>query len=282
MQNSVAIMESIDLSVLSPGKLEELSWDDGLKVGDLVAYFNGKVLTIEHKEDGWTEEKAVPRCPETKVLEAVTAAVTAGNLWLISGPASVWAEDPPAGVVTKAAILRQPPAPIDVSSLTPEALSDAWTGETTTALGLAQALAAQRGVAALPWKLVETAVIGAIGHGFLRALPGPVTWPCQQHEAGAMALGLPAVGGGTGPKVPGVGEPPQYFSPIATPNVWSAVMDSSQLANLTEAMSDILAAADGYELRFRLSVEVADGSEPKPVVRKRPVDALPKVTIDAG
>jgi len=163
-------------------------------------------------------------------------------------------------------------------------LPDAWTAERTTALGLAQALAAQRDVAALPWKLVETGISGAINHGFLRPLPGPVMWPCQQGEAGSMALGLPGNGAepGGGPKGPGLGQPPHQPSPTATPSVWSAVLDSAQLADLTEAMGDILGTADGHELRFRVSVEFADGSEPKPEVRKQLVEALRKAAPEAG
>jgi hypothetical protein len=40
----------------------------------------------------------------------------------------VWCELPPPGIVSKTAILRIPPQPIDVSSLAPEALPDAWSG----------------------------------------------------------------------------------------------------------------------------------------------------------
>jgi hypothetical protein len=94
IQNSSAILESIDASLMVPGKLEGLDWDAGVKVGDLVAYFNGHVVSIEHPEDNWTEEKIIPRCPEAKVLEAVSEAVAAGSVWIISGPASVWGRCP--------------------------------------------------------------------------------------------------------------------------------------------------------------------------------------------
>ncbi len=284
VQNASASLDGIDTTLLAPGRLEGLAYADGLKVGELVSYFDGKVLTIEHEEDGWTEQKAVPRCPEPKVLEAVTAAVRSGSVWLLSGPASVWEEEPPAGVVTKTAVLRTPPEPIDVSSLTPEAMPDAWTGDVTTALGIAQAAAAQRGVAALPWKLVATAITSAISHGFLRPLPGGVVWPCAQHEAGAMGLGLPdaSVGGGGVPHGPGFRDGPPKVSIITAPGVWSAVLDSSQLATVNEAMGDILAAAGGHELRFRLSVEVVDGKEPKPGVRKELLEILRKAAPESA
>jgi hypothetical protein len=40
---------------------------------------------------------------------------------LTSGAASVWGDTPPPGIVSKTAVLRSPPEPISVSSLTPEA-----------------------------------------------------------------------------------------------------------------------------------------------------------------
>ena len=103
VQNSAATLEALDSGLLAPGVLEGLNWPTGVKVADLVAYFNGHTLTIEHADVGWTEQRAIPRCPEAAVLSAVADAVTAGAIWLTSGPASVWGEQPPAGVVSKAA-----------------------------------------------------------------------------------------------------------------------------------------------------------------------------------
>ena len=179
--------------MLVPGKLEGLDWKNGLKVADLVAYFDGHTLTIDHPDEGWTEEKPIPRCPEAKVLEAVASAVKAGTIWLTSGAASVWGDTPPPGIVSKTATLRPPPDPISVSSLTPEALPDAWTDGKASVHSIEQAVAAQRGVVSLPWKLVESAITGAMNSGFIRLIPGGTAWPCQPHEAAAVEIGLPEV-----------------------------------------------------------------------------------------
>jgi hypothetical protein len=82
-----------------------------------------------------------------------------------------------------------------VSSLTPEALPDAWSGNKATARSIEQAVAAQRGVTSLPWKLVETAITSAMNSGFLRLIPGAVPWPCRLHEAAAVEFSLPEVKG---------------------------------------------------------------------------------------
>jgi hypothetical protein len=143
---------------LVPGKLDGLDWKNGVKVADLVSYFDGYVLTIDHPDEGWTEQRAIPRCLEANILEAVAVAVKPGAVWLTSGTASIWGDAPPSGIVSKTAVLRVPPQPIDVSSMTPESLPDAWSGNKATAHSIEQAVAAQRGVASLPWKLLETAI----------------------------------------------------------------------------------------------------------------------------
>jgi hypothetical protein len=214
------------------------------------------------------------------VLSAVAAAVAAGAIWLTSGPASVWGEQPPAGVVSKAAVLRAPPEEVSVSALTPEALPDAWTDSKATAASILDALSAQRGVPALPWRLIERAIGGALHSGFLRALPGAVTWPCQPHEAGALGLALPEVetppvDDDGKPKTPGLREKPQL--PIVHA-IREAVLDSNDMAELADAMADILAAAGSLTLRFRVTVECAEGEHPSPQIAKAVVDVLERIS----
>jgi hypothetical protein len=110
VRNSTAVLDGFAPALLAPGKLEGLEWKSGVKVADLVSYFDGYVLTIDHPEEGWTEQRAIPRCPEAKMLEAVFAAVKSGLVWLTSGTASIWGDTPPAGIVSKTAVLRAPPS----------------------------------------------------------------------------------------------------------------------------------------------------------------------------
>jgi hypothetical protein len=147
------VLDGVAPELLAHGKLDGFGWKNGVKVADLVSYFDGYVLTIDHPDEGWTEQRAVPRCSEAKVLGAVSAAVKSGVVWLTSCTASIWGDTPPAGIVSKTAGLRVPPQPIDVSSMTPAALPDAWSDNKATAHSIEQAFAAQRGVASLAWKL---------------------------------------------------------------------------------------------------------------------------------
>ncbi len=277
VQNRAAVLDSLDPALLVPGKLEGLDWKNGVRVADLVAYFDGHSLTIDHPDQGWTEEKPIPRCPESKVLEAIGAAVKAGSIWLTSGSASVWGEQPPTGVVSKTAVLRTPPQPIDVSSLSPEALPDAWTGGKATGHSIEQAVAAQRGVTSMPWKLVESAITGALNTGFLRLIPRAVSWPCQFHEAAAIEIGLPEATPSGGSKPPGVHELPTAW-PKPETGFRSAVLDSSQMTELVEAMGDVLAAAGNLTLRFRVTVEFAEDETATPEIAAKLSAALKKAT----
>lgn len=282
VQNSGAVLDSLDPSLVVPGKLEGLDWQNGLKVADLVTYFDGHSLTIDHPDEGWTEVKPIPRCPEAKVLDAVGAAVKAGSVWLTSGPASIWGDTPPSGVVSKTAVLRPPPEPISVSSVTPEALPDAWSNGKASVHSIEQAIAADRGVVSLPWKLVEAAISGAVNSGFIRIVPGGTAWPCQPHEAAAVAIRTPEV---TKTKS---GTKPDGFSDNQTP--WpkpktafrEAVLDSSQLTELVEGMGDVLAASGTLTLRFRVAVEFADGEVASPEIAAKLALALNKLGLDCA
>lgn len=202
---------------------------------------------------------------------------------MTSGTASVWGDMPPPGIVSKTAVLRIPPHPIDVSSLTPEALPDAWSGNKATGHSIEQAVAAQRGVVSLPWNLVESAITGAMNSGFLRLIPGAVSWPCQFHEAAAVEFGLPDVttagGGSGGSEMSGMHEP-AAASPKAV--FRSAVLDSSQMTELVEAMGDVLAAAGNVTLRFRVAVEFAEGEVATPEIAAKLASALKKATDGFG
>lgn len=142
-----------------------------------------------------------------------------------------------------------------------------------------QALAAHRGVVSLPWKLVETAITGAMNSGFIRVIPGGAAWPCQPHEAAAVQIGLPEVPTPKSPQQPpGLAEP---LTPGPKPKAafHEAVLDSSQLTELVEGMGDVLAAAGNLTLRFRVAVEFAEGETPTPEVAATLGAALKKLAL---
>ncbi|MEJ7637815.1 MAG: hypothetical protein WKF75_07490, partial [Singulisphaera sp.] len=74
--------------------------------------------------------------------EAIGWVVKEGKLWLTNGPTSLLGEDIPAGLLVEDARLQPPPTPILATAVVPSTLPDAWDGEVTTALAIADALSA--------------------------------------------------------------------------------------------------------------------------------------------
>jgi hypothetical protein len=136
-------------------------------------------------------------------------------------------------------------------------------------------------VTSMPWKLVEAAITGALNSGFLRVFPGAVSWPCQFHEAASLELGLPEVTPAGGQYSPVMQEAVPK-STYGQAGFRSGVLDSSQLTELVEAMGDVLAAAGNLTLRFKVTVEFAEGEMPTPEVAVKRGAALNKATEAFG
>jgi hypothetical protein len=260
--------------LLRPGVLPGLEFASGVKVADLQAYFSGNhTLTVKQSVDGvdYDETVAVPKCAETKVQEAATAAVKAGLLWVTNGPMSFCGEEPAAGAIAKAATLRSPPAPIALTALTPEELPDGWSGGTATALSLQTALSANVAPAGvtLPWSTVFRAINDALNSRFLEVVPGgSVSWPCEAQSAAAVEFRLPTTAAAStgidnsGPTAPlGVSDKSHA---MAEPPIAQASLDGAALVALADAMADVQAsvAAYGTPLAFKVSVE-AKGLPPE-------------------
>ncbi len=259
VQCAHATLASLDPALIASSRLEGVDFGKGIKISDLVGYFSGShAIKIEHEEEGWTEDRAIPACPESVVLDAVRKAVAAGTVWLVNGPASIWKEEPPAGTVTKSGTLHAPPAPIEVTALMPEMLPDAWTEGRASAQSFAAALAVSQGVSALPWPLVQSAITGAINASFLQVVPGGIGWPCSFADAGTIQFELPSAGG---KKPKGQDD---NRSPGPTAAVWSGALDTNGLNDLVEALPDIVEAADDASLVFRIVVEQSAGSHLSP------------------
>ena len=61
-----------------------------------------------------------------------------------------------------------------------------------------------------------------------------------------------------------------------------AVLDSSEMAELTDSMGDILGAAGSLTVRFRVGVEFGDGEQPSPAAVRAISAALKKVSGKFG
>ena len=249
-----ATLASLAATLLAPGVLPGLWAEPEITLQDVYDYFAGGTVVPVQKE-GYEEPVVIPAAPQEVVHEAVEEAVKDGRLWLLSGPASVWAEQVPAGLLAPGARLRPSPEPISAANLVPTSLPEAWDGETTTALAVAAALAHRAGEN-LPWPLVRRAFDDAFKFNYLERTPDSGTWPCAYPGAQFVKVRVP-------------GEPPRPPKPEFKlgVRVGEAELQPFELQDLADALGDLCKAAAGYELKLRVRVQLS-GAPPEEVVEE--------------
>ncbi|MCF7789456.1 MAG: DUF499 domain-containing protein [Prosthecobacter sp.] len=170
-----AELTDLDSGLLAKGILADL-WPstERLKVADVTNYFSGaKVIQID--KGSFQEPLTIPKVPEDVVYLAIERAVVEGSLWLVSGPASIFREPIPSGLLSAASELLPPPPPINAADLLDANLPDAWKDKDTNGLALVTALSAKAGVN-LPWKHVEAAINSALNARFIESQSTTI-WP---------------------------------------------------------------------------------------------------------
>ena len=250
---AAAELTELPPGLLAPGELPDL-WPSPpeIEVADVIAYFEGgKVVQIEH--DGYTEPMTIPKATREVVETATRTAVEEGHLSLLSGPASLYKEPLPAGVLSDAATLLPPPAAIPVGELLPETLPDAWEGEEANGLAMSVALSNQAG-RTLPWSIVRDAIEGAVRSRMLERTVDSGEWPCDLNGAQQAKFHVPAGPG------PGIITPPP---PKPGVRVGTAELRPGQIQDLADVIGDVKAAAAGHDLTFRMTIELS-GELPLP------------------
>jgi len=219
-------------------------------VADVFAYFDGKVVQVP--KEGYDEPLVIPKA-ERSVVEAATGlAVEQGIVWLVSGPASLFKEPIPAGVLSDASTLLPPPPSVPVTDVLPEALPEAWDGGEANALGILVALSSKAG-RTLPWVTVRDAIEGAVRARYLERPADSGPWPCEIDAARNAKFRLPS-------------EKPTIVPPVVVkPGIRrsEAELSVAQIQDLADVVGDVKQAAVGHEIAFRLIVELG-GEKPAP------------------
>lgn len=238
-------------SLLMPGNLAEL-WPSPpeLAVRHVLDYFNGKKL-VKVRKDLYTEAMRIPPAERTVVISAIQRAVEEGKLWLNSGPASILGEPVPAGVLSESARLFPPPSPIPISDISPASLPETWSGQETTALAISIALSQKAGLT-LPWATIREVIEGAVRARALEITIDSGPWPCDLSGARAVKLRVPAAG------TPVIPSPP-----VQRPgrHVAAAELKPNELQDLADVVGDIVKAAVGHTLTFRVEIELQGTNE---------------------
>lgn len=257
-----AELAELPYQLLLPGNLPELGKGDEVTVQAVLDYFNGKTV-VQIPRDGYMESISIPKTGVDVINKVITAAVEAGALWLVSGPASVLAEPIPAGVLTPKAIVRQPPTMIAAAEILPENLPDAWSGGQASALSIATALSQKFGQT-MPWKTVKDVITASINARFAELDGASGDWPCDYPAAQSIKLKVAtaAVGGFGGAARGG-------FTGVVTGSkyrVAAAELEPSEIQDLGDIVPQLLEikAKANVPIKFRVQIELGDGKEVPP------------------
>jgi hypothetical protein len=236
-----------------------------LPFSEFLAYFAGaKIVQVDR--GGYFEGQQVPKASVEVVRTAVEKAVADGDLWLVSGPTSLYRESIPAGVLTEAALLLPPPDPIVAAAILEGNIPAAWKENKATVAGMLAQLSSQRGKP-VPWYQLQQAVDGALRARLIELDVSSTQWPCDPSAASKVVL--KAVAGASAAQGGGIASDTANYNAVAI----RAYLQPNELQDLADALSGILdlQAKHGIQIRFNLAVEVTTegGLKPEATVELR-------------
>lgn len=247
-----ATLTELPPALLAPEVLPGLWHAAEITLADVCAYFaGGRVVKVA--KEGYEEPITIPKVERAVIEAAVHAAVRDGKLWLTAGPASIYAEEIPAGILTDDTRLQAPPRDVSALEVLPDNLPEAWSGETTTALVIAVALSNKAGKT-LPWVAVRKAIDGACRARYLERTADSGNWPCDFAGATGVELRVPKE------------EPHPRVDERLVPKpgvlIAAAELRPNQIQDLAEQVSEVAKIAVGHDLRFHLRIELGGASRP--------------------
>lgn len=256
MLPEAAELTSLHHPLFAPGELSGLWQGDSIRLADLRNYFSGTHVA-EVSLENYQERVPIPKADEAIIKDAVREAVQKGIVWLTDGPASILAEEVPAGYPTENSLLQASPDPIPPLDLIPESLGDGWSEKKTTALTLASALSSKVGKT-LPWVTVRRAIDDALKLRLIERSEDSGPWPCGYPQAGEVILAVPSET--TTPTGTGVREKEAipYGAYVA-----ESELRPDEIQSLAEMMGDLLREAAGLDLKFKVQIQlIGDGTVP--------------------
>ena len=249
-----AVLAELPATLLLPGVLPSL-WRGAISTArELRAYFaGGHVVKIPRQ--GYDEPVTIPKADQILVDAAIQAMVQQGKLWLVSGPISILGEEIPTGLLSDDAQLQSPPSPVSSLDVLPERLPEAWGSATTTALAITVSLSKKAGKT-LPWPIVREALDGAFRNRLLERTLDSGNWPCDFATVQTIKMRVPLA-------QPVPPTPPPSVPPKSGVRLAQAELQLNQLQDLSDAAGELKSATAGYDLKFRIEIELG-GATPVP------------------
>jgi len=256
--STAAELAEIPGALLRKGTLPGL-WETKaeLPLSEFKAHFaGGKVVQVDR--GGYMGGQQVPKASAEVVSGSVEKAVADGDLWLVSGPTSLFKERIPAGVLTDASLLLPPPEPLVAAAILQANVPAAWKDGKASVAGILAQLTVQRGKP-VPWYQVAQAVDGALRARLVEWDADSAGWPCDPSAAAKVVLKAVAVAGGGGG---GAGGGALNDKGVT----YHAYLQPNELQDLADGLTAImeLQAKYGIKIRFNLAVEVTAEKDLKP------------------
>ena len=267
-----ATLSEISPTLLAPGILPGLWSTDEISVQDVINYFAGGHSVTVPKE-GYDDTVFIPKGEPSIVEEAIAAAVERGVIWLINGPASIYREAVPVGLLGSSATLSRPPEPVAVTDLMEASIPDAWRDGKVSALAIVTALSAQLGKP-LPWTTVRTAIESGIQTRWIELAPDSAAWPCD--FGNAQKVIVQAANTQPGPRSRQSSDVQKRLGTV----IAEATLEANGVQDLADQIPEIAMAAVGLQLKFNVQIELSGDNPPDPSVLEAINSLLAEVSED--
>ena len=267
-----AALSEISPTLLAPGILPGLWSTDEISVQDVINYFAGGHSVIVPKE-GYDDTVFIPKGEPSIVEEAIAAAVERGVIWLINGPASIYREAVPVGLLGSSATLSRPPEPVAVTDLMEASIPDAWRDGKASALAIVTALSAQLGKP-LPWTTVRTAIESGIQTRWVELAPDSAAWPCDFGNAKNVIV--QAANTQPSPRSRQSSDVQKRLGTV----IAEATLEANGIQDLADQIPEIAMAAVGLQLKFNVQIELSGDNPPDPSVLEAINSLLAEVSED--
>ena len=252
-----ATLSGIEPALLRYQQLPGLWTSDEITLQDVTGYFaGGHSVTVPR--DGYEDTLFIPKCEAAAVEAAVAEAVQSGLVWLINGPASIFEEPVPDGVLGPSATLCVPPDPVAVQELIAESIPEAWKDGKANVLAISTALSIKRGKT-LPWSTVRSAIDSGIRARWIEPTPDSSAWPCDFAGAQHVVIQIP------GPINGDNGQQPHAQKRLGTLTA-EATLEAHGIQDLADQIPGITTAAIGNTVQFTVRVELSGDNPPGPEV----------------
>lgn len=251
-----AELTELPSGLLLPQTMPGLWQSTNLTFKEICTYFRGGHV-VKKQGQGYEEPVIIPRVERELLIDAVNTAVRAGRLWLTVGPASIWSESIPTGLLTDDAQLQAPPDPIPATDIIASSLPDAWRESTTTALTIAAVLSQKAGKN-LPWAVVREAIDGALRSRWLELTIDSGAWPCEYPGAQLVKLRMVTQSSAPTPTITVKETPKAQSGTLFT----EADLQPNEIQDLADQIGEIKKIAVGLDVRFHLRIELSSDSKP--------------------